>query len=41
MEYTHPLADVIGKREAPPIMDGRVKTKDNGCNVEIHNRREY
>lgn len=25
MEYTHPLADVIGKREAPPIMDGRVK----------------
>lgn len=25
MEYTHPLADVLGKREAPPVMDGRVK----------------
>lgn len=25
MEYTHPLAEVIGKRHAPPVMDGRVK----------------
>ncbi len=25
MEYTHPLANVLGKREAPPVMDGRVK----------------
>lgn len=25
MEYTHPLASVIGKRHAPPVIDGRVK----------------
>lgn len=24
-EYTHPLADVVGKWEGPPIVDGRVK----------------
>lgn len=24
-EYTSPLADIIGKREAPPIYDGRIK----------------
>ena len=24
-EYTHPLADVVGKWEGPPVVDGRVK----------------
>lgn len=24
-EFTHPLAQLIGKREAPPLIDGRIK----------------
>ena len=28
LEYTHPLADLVGKREAPPVTDGRIKHKD-------------
>lgn len=27
-EYTHPLADLIGKRHAPPIVDGRMTKGD-------------
>lgn len=28
VEYTHPLADVIGKREAKPVMNGNIKHED-------------
>ncbi|PNY85075.1 SGNH/GDSL hydrolase family protein [Staphylococcus agnetis] len=28
-EYTHPLADLVGKRHAPPIIDGRMKKEDS------------
>lgn len=27
-EYTHPLADLIGKRHAPPVVDGRITKGD-------------
>lgn len=27
-EYTHPLADLIGKRHAPPVIDGRITKGD-------------
>lgn len=27
-EYTHPLADVVGKWEGPPVVDGRIKDVD-------------
>ncbi len=27
IEFTHPLAQLIGKREAPPLVDGRIKKK--------------
>lgn len=27
-EYTHPLADLIGKRHAPPVIDGRMTKPD-------------
>lgn len=27
-EYTSPLAKILGKLHAPPIMDGRIKLKD-------------
>lgn len=27
-EFTHPLAQLIGKREAPPLIDGRIKKED-------------
>lgn len=27
-EYTHPLADLIGKRHAPPVVDGRITHGD-------------
>lgn len=27
-EYTSPLADVIGKRHAPPVQDGRITKED-------------
>ena len=26
-EFTHPLAQLIGKREAPPLIDGRIKRR--------------
>ncbi|WP_414052879.1 phage tail spike protein [Macrococcus animalis] len=46
LEYTHPLANVVGKREAPPIVDGRVTQQatlekmmhnaiDNSLNVTV------
>ncbi|UXU67483.1 phage tail protein [Staphylococcus agnetis] len=28
-EYTHPLADLVGKRHAPPIIDGRMTKEDS------------
>ncbi|MDU4965006.1 MAG: SGNH/GDSL hydrolase family protein, partial [Staphylococcus warneri] len=27
-EYTHPLADLVGKRHAPPVVDGRITKGD-------------
>ncbi|HIH7854677.1 TPA: SGNH/GDSL hydrolase family protein [Staphylococcus aureus] len=29
IEFTHPLAQLIGKREAPPLVDGRIKKEDS------------
>lgn len=29
IEFTHPLAQLIGKREAPPLIDGRIKKEDS------------
>ncbi|HCU9618710.1 TPA: phage tail protein, partial [Staphylococcus aureus] len=28
-EFTHPLAQLIGKREAPPLIDGRIKKENS------------
>ncbi|NHN11805.1 SGNH/GDSL hydrolase family protein [Staphylococcus aureus] len=29
IEFTHPLAQLIGKREAPPLVDGRIKKENS------------
>ncbi|HDL0562666.1 TPA: phage tail protein [Staphylococcus aureus] len=29
IEFTHPLAQLIGKREAPPLVDGRIRKEDS------------
>ncbi|AZH08879.1 SGNH/GDSL hydrolase family protein [Staphylococcus aureus] len=29
IEFTHPLAQLIGKREAPPLVDGRIKKEES------------
>ncbi|EZY68574.1 SGNH/GDSL hydrolase family protein [Staphylococcus aureus] len=29
LEFTHPLAQLVGRREAPPIIDGRIKKEDS------------
>lgn len=29
IEFTHPLAQLIGKRESPPLVDGRIKKEDS------------
>nr|WP_239771873.1 phage tail protein [Mammaliicoccus sp. P-M58] len=34
VKYVHPLADVIGMREAPPVIDGRI-TKENTMKARL------